>query len=62
MSNEDKEILAEMLVTLGNIPNLVYSKTQNQQEAAKAGRENLEGLFGKNTDKLKITENGIELK
>jgi hypothetical protein len=62
MSNEDKEILAEMLVTLGNIPNLVYSKTQNQQEAAKAACENLEGLFGKNTNKLKITGNGIELK
>ena len=62
MSNEEKEFLAEMFVTLGNIPNLIYSKTQNQQEAAKAARENLERIFGKNTDKLKITENGIELK
>ncbi|CAN5499052.1 hypothetical protein BH18ACI1_BH18ACI1_10970 [soil metagenome] len=62
MSNEDKEILAELFVTLGNIPNLIYSKTQNHQEAAKAARENLERMGGKNTDKLKITQNGIELK
>jgi hypothetical protein len=41
---------------------LILSKTQNQQEAAKAARENLERIFGKNTDKLKITQNGIEIK
>lgn len=56
----DKQMLAELLVTMGGVPVLAFEQKRDKNDQMAAGRANLDRLFGPNAGKLKITGNGVE--
>ena len=56
----DKQMLAELLVTMGGMPALLYEQNRNSSEKLTAGRANLERIFGTAAAELSITANGVE--
>lgn len=57
----DKQILSELLVTMGAMPALTFEQNRDKGEMKKIGKANLERIFGTNASKLKITANGVEM-
>lgn len=56
----DKQMLAELLVTMGGMPALLYEQNRNNNEKLAAGRANLDRMFGTASAKVSITANGVE--
>ncbi len=56
----DKQMLAELLVTMGGLPVLAFERDRDKRSQMAAARENLQRLFGPNADKMRITANGVE--
>ena len=56
----DKQMLAELLVTMGGMPALLYEQNRNNNEKLAAGKANLERMFGTAAAKVSITANGVE--
>ncbi len=65
MTNEQKQLFAELLVTLTNMAFKLYDEGyvpndgRKLQIASDAAKTNLENLFGVSVDKIKITEDGV---
>lgn len=60
LTEKDKELLAEVFVSIGGIPSVILQTSNDKTKAKEAARQNLEKIFGQKTAQLKITENGIE--
>lgn len=60
MSANDKELAAEIFVSIGGIPTVILQTTNDKSKAKEAAQQNLQRIFGTKTAQLKITENGIE--
>ena len=60
MSAKDKELAAEIFVSIGGIPSVILQTTKDKTKAKESAQQNLERIFGQKTAQLKITENGIE--
>lgn len=60
LSAADKQMLAELLVTMGGVPVLAFEQKRDKNAQIAAGRANLERLFGPNYQRMRITENGVE--
>lgn len=56
----DKQMLAELLVTLGGMPAAAYDQNRDRNEKMRIGLTNLERIFGAQAKNLQITANGIE--
>lgn len=59
-SDGEKQAIAEVFVTAGGIPRLMFRDAKPREEVKKAASRNLEALFGANAGKLLITAKGLE--
>lgn len=60
LSGKEKEMLAEVFVSIGGIPTVILRNGTDNGKAKEAARQNLERIFGQKTNQVKITDNGIE--
>lgn len=60
MSAKDKELAAEIFVSIGGIPTVILQTMKDKIKAKEAAQQNLERIFGAKMAQLKITENGLE--
>ncbi len=59
MTEQDKELLAETFVVLGNTPAQIFRETGDKSRLKQEGLENLKRIFGPEAAALQITDAGI---
>jgi hypothetical protein len=60
LPQKDKELLAEVFVSIGGIPSVILQTSSDKVKAKETAQKNLERIFGQKAAQLKITDNGIE--
>ena len=59
LQSSDKQLFAELLVTMGGMPAFVYSQNHSKDELKSLAQANLERIFGDKAGNLQITADGI---
>lgn len=55
----DRQLVADLLITMGGMPVLYYERNKNKNELMNLGQANLERIFGTKAKSLQITDEGI---